>query len=76
MNWYNFQESLKDLRRRIWNKRLKLWWYRLWVRRNEFHKSLETDMEAMLAMDEDELASYYADLQRRRVIAHKRSFAK
>ena len=66
------REWLTDIRRRLWNKHIKLFWYRLYVRRNEFHKSLNTDFDAMVVMDCDEMKAYYADLQRRRTIAHKR----
>jgi len=51
-------EKLTDLRRRIWNKRLLLWWYRLFIRRDEFHRSLSSDLEAMLVMDSSELRKY------------------
>lgn len=44
----------------------------MWIRSNEFHKSLETDYEAMLVMDHRELALYFCDLTTRRRIAHKR----
>jgi len=32
---------------RIWHCGIKLWWYRLWVRADEFHPSLDLDMVAM-----------------------------
>jgi len=38
----------------FWNKRLKLWWYRLWIRKDEFHSSLSMDALAMSAMNEKE----------------------
>ena len=61
-----------DLRRKIWNKRLRLWWYRLYIRQDEFHRSLNSDIEAMLVMDSSELKAYFKDLYRRRRIAHRR----
>ncbi|MFA5767476.1 MAG: hypothetical protein WC919_06125 [Candidatus Paceibacterota bacterium] len=70
--WTSICEELTDLRRRIWNKRLLLWWYRLFIRRNEFHRSLNSDFNAMLVMDSSELKKYFKDLRRRRRIAHKR----
>ena len=76
VNFKEFKNWLIVFRRKIWNKRIKLWWYQLYVRKNEFHKSLQTDFEAMMVMNEDELKKYYADLGRRRMIAHKRDLAR
>ena len=73
---YEFMEDLRNIRRRIWNKRIKLWWHCLFIRKNEFHSSLNTDAEAMIVMDENEIERYYDDLGRRRAIAHRRSLAK
>ena len=70
---YGLPESIRNIRRRIWNKRLKLWWYRLFVRKDEFHHSLQMDLDALLVMDDDEKQAYLSDLQRRRTIAHRRS---
>ena len=69
-------EFFVDLRRRVWNKRIKLWWYRLYIRRDEFHKSLNTDSEALLVMDRWDRREYFIDLNRRRRIAHKRDLAR
>jgi hypothetical protein len=30
---------------------LKLFWYRLWIRQDEFHASLDTDLNAMWNMN-------------------------
>lgn len=73
---YDIWEDIRNIRRRIWNKRIKLWWYRLFVRKDEFHSSLSTDFEVMQVMNEDELSRYYSDLNRRREAAHKRSLVK
>jgi len=70
--WFRLSEALTDLRRRIWNKRILLWWYRLYIRQDEFHKSLNSDIEAMMVMDSSELREYFCDLYRRRKIAHRR----
>jgi hypothetical protein len=72
--WASLRDDLTDLRRRIWNKRLKLWWYRFYIRRDEFHRSLNSDLDAMLVMDKQELERYFKDLYRRRKIAHQREF--
>jgi hypothetical protein len=73
---YELPESLRNIRRRIWNKRLKLWWYQLYVRRDEFHPSLETDDQAIMVMDHRERRKYHQNLGQRRSIAHNRSLAK
>lgn len=63
--------------RRIWNKgtplriRLRVWWARLWVRRDEFHRSLSLDAEAMSHMCDCERKRYALDLAERRLAAHE-----
>lgn len=69
---FNVREIPKKIRRKIWNRGILLWWYRLWVRKDEFSNSLSLDLEAMWDMDEKELARYREDVLRRRQIAHKR----
>jgi hypothetical protein len=69
-------EGLHDVWRRIWNKRIKLWWYRLWIRKNEFHRSLDNDLEALYVMTPQERSAYQRDLVRRRGIAHERDLAR
>lgn len=56
----------------VWNKTIKLWWYRLWIRGDEFHVSLDIDNIAMSVMTEKERREYIEDLAIRRNIAHKR----
>lgn len=65
--------KIVNLKRRIWNKRILLWWYRLWIRKDEFHQSLATDPLALICMDKEEEIKYFEDLNKRREIAHKRS---
>jgi len=55
-----------------WRISLRLWWHRLWIRKDEFHESLVMDSEAMLEMTQEECDKYRADLCRRRQIAHQR----
>ena len=50
--------------------KLRLWWYQLWIRKDEFHYSLNMDMRLMMDMDRDERHEYLQDLIRRRNIAH------
>lgn len=64
------------IRRNIWNKRLKLWWHRLWIRRSEFHNSLSIDPFALTAMNEKERGEYIDNLIRRRQTAHQKDMNK
>ena len=61
-----------SLKRKVWNKRLKLWWYKLWIRRDELHQSLEMDQDAMIEMSDDQISKYRTDLIRRRQTAHNK----
>ena len=64
---------------RIWNKRppwrirLKLWWSRLFIRSDEFHKSLSTDIHIMRYMCDCEKGRYCDDIGARRLEAHRRT---
>ena len=53
---------------------LRLWWCRLWVRKNEFHASLDTDIKILTSFkgDNKKKEDYIKDLVRRRNIAHER----
>lgn len=72
MQW-TARDFLRTLRRQVWNKRIKLAWDRLWIRKNEFHSSLSLDDEVLFVMNEKEQEEYHRDLERRRRIAHERS---
>jgi len=65
-------EGADRLRRRLWNRGLKLCWYKLWIRKNEFHKSLDIDPNALTEMTREEREEYMNDLVKRRNIAHER----
>ena len=69
---YDLPESLRNIRRRIWNAGIKLWWYRLFIRKNELHKSLGMDLDAMIVMNKDEFEEYDKDLADRRWLADNR----
>ena len=53
--------------------RPRLFWHRLWVRKDEFHVSLHQDVRAMLVMDEEDRTKYINDLCCRRQKAHQRN---
>jgi hypothetical protein len=56
-----------------WRTRIRLWWSRLWIRKNEFHSSLDSDNNAVMEMSMEQRHKYQADLYCRRKIAHQRS---
>lgn len=56
----------------IWHAGVKLFWYRLWIRKDEFHVSLSSDVMVTMYMNENQIKEYEEDLARRRNIAHKR----
>jgi hypothetical protein len=68
--FYGIGNLLINIKRRIWNKRIRVWWCRLWIRENEFHKTLNVDIEAVLVMNDKEKENYMFDLMRRRELAH------
>lgn len=52
--------------------RIKLAWDRLWVRKDEFDKSLDLDCTLMSTMTDEEWESYQFDLIKRRNAAHEK----
>lgn len=72
--WQNriiiFREKLYRWNVRIWNGGLLLWWYRLWIRKDEFaHPSLILDHELLSVLPKNKRKKYQADLTRRRQLA-------
>ncbi len=46
---------------------IRLWWCRLWIRKNEFHASLYTDMQILLSLKDTAQKEFYiADVQQRK----------
>lgn len=66
---------MRNIRRKIWNAGIKLWWSRLFIRKDEFHKSLDLDIDTMMVMDDEEFQKYSDDILRRRWIVHERDLA-
>ncbi|HNW96456.1 MAG TPA: hypothetical protein PLQ44_00155 [Candidatus Paceibacterota bacterium] len=50
----------------------KFFWYSLWIRKDEFHKSLRLDLETILYGSKKFKQKYMKSLNRRRKIAHER----
>ncbi|MDO8669668.1 MAG: hypothetical protein Q7K65_05235 [Candidatus Buchananbacteria bacterium] len=70
--YMEFKSFPGKVKRFIWNRGLKLWWYRLWIRKDEFHKSLDMDKNALLDMNPKQREAYIKDLTIRRQKAHDR----
>jgi len=71
LDWILLQK-IRNTKYRIWNKHILLWWYKSWIRKNEFHHSLNIDVFAMLVMNKKESKKYLDGLMHRRHIAHVR----
>lgn len=50
----------------------RVWWNKLWIRKDEFHSSLNLDTDALLRLDKEGKKAYLRDLMRRRNLAHYR----
>ncbi len=53
--------------------KIRVWWNFFWIRKNEFHSSLDMDGVAMLKMSDKERKKYLSELTRRRQLAHESS---
>ncbi|PIR44297.1 hypothetical protein COV23_00400 [Candidatus Wolfebacteria bacterium CG10_big_fil_rev_8_21_14_0_10_31_9] len=73
--WFEIKAWPEKSKRLIWNRGIKLQWNRLWVRKDEFHSSLNMDANAMLGMSKKQRDAYIKDLCNRRQIAHERDLA-
>ncbi len=49
---------------------IRVWWCQLWLRKDEFHPSLNADSEVMLSLQGRDLDNYTQDLISRRQLAH------
>lgn len=67
-----FIDDVKYIWRFCWNRGIKLIWYKLWIREDEFYQSLDIDFNAICDMNKKELSEYLNDLTKRRQIAHER----
>ena len=54
----------------LWNESIKPWWKRLWIRKDEFHSSLDTDYLPGISQEEED--NYSKDVFRRRHLSHER----
>jgi len=55
-----------------WYK-IRYFWNSLYIRKDEFHKSLNLDINYYVTLSKDKQVQYIKDLERRRRIAHDRT---
>lgn len=63
-------QKIRKIKRSIWNRGLRLFWCRLWIRKNEFHWTLDIDREAFEGVDDVKKKAYFVDIARRQHLAH------
>lgn len=75
MLWWEIECSTKYFFGR--RRSFILWrWQKLWIRKDEFHSSLNLDPQILLYLTLEEQKDYCRDLFLRRQFAHKRDLAK
>ena len=52
--------------------RPKLWWNSLYIRKDEFHSSLNYNIDVVISMNDIDRSRYIRDLCKRRQISHER----
>ncbi|MFM2383607.1 MAG: hypothetical protein RIQ72_179, partial [Candidatus Parcubacteria bacterium] len=52
---------------------IRVWWHRLWIRRDEFHPSLNMCIEYACTLSPDKRLAYRKDIVKRRDVAHQRT---
>jgi hypothetical protein len=62
----------KDYVTRFITSRIRLFWSRLYIRKDEFDSTLNSDFDALCTMSPKQRERYWKDLVRRRDIAHQR----
>ena len=70
--YHDTKQWILRIVRRMWLVGIKNRWNKLYIRKDEFHSSLDLDGEAMGYMNDREREKYIMDLVRRRNIAHER----
>jgi hypothetical protein len=68
--WPKVRHPLWAVYESKWGSKVRLWWSSLWIRKNEFHRSLDLDGIAMWKMNPKERGVYLDKLYKRRQMAH------
>jgi len=72
--YHDTKQCILHIVRRMWLVSIKQKWNRLFIRKDEFSKTLDMDGEALSYMNDTERKKYMVDLVKRRNIAHERDF--
>ena len=72
--WLDIKGLPGKIKQYVWNRKILLWWYRLWIRKDEFHLSTHYDQDAINEMGEREFEVYRQNLLKRKIIADKKEF--
>lgn len=67
-----FYKLIGKIKRQLWNRGLLLFWYRLYIRKDVFHHSLDIDPEAIKDLSMEKLMIYLKDINKRRKIAEQK----
>lgn len=70
--WLKIKNTTKQIKRRVWNKRILFLWYGLCTPDDEFHPSLYNDKKAMSVMTLEGRREYMRKIQERRNKIHER----
>jgi hypothetical protein len=70
--WPKVRHPLSAVYESKWGSKIRLAWNCLWIRKDEFHKSLSIDEVAMRKMTPKEKSDYLENLLKRRSAAHYR----
>jgi hypothetical protein len=54
---------------------IRFWWARRWIRKDEFHPSLDSHARYYRHLSPEKRTKYWQDIDRRRQVAHRRDFA-
>jgi hypothetical protein len=55
--------------------KLRHFWYSTWIRKDEFHRSLDIDFDYMMILDSEDVQKYLSNLNKRRRISHERDLS-
>jgi hypothetical protein len=70
---YNVKDFYRRTKWKIWNKNIKLAIDKKYNGNDEFHKSLDMDIFAMMVMTKEEQDAYLIDLRKRRNRMHEKT---
>ena len=69
--YYETKQRFIHVIKYMWFVEIKNKWNKLYIRKDEFHNSLDLDIEVMKCMNKEERDKYIIGLIKRRNIAHE-----